>query len=148
MEPPPHPHSLQDLNAEYFSGTPGRPAHPCPPQLCPEAQSPILRHMPQEAAPSLICPRSTWTAKTERGYATPASGQDALSGLGMQGASPSSEQGLGDTQDLSSSCAADLSTLWPLGPSSPGLCHGVVSVVVSGARGGCRHTCVLLRKLP
>ena len=56
MEPPSHPHSLQDLKAEYSSGTPGRPAHPCPPQLWPKARSSILQHKPEEAAPSPICP--------------------------------------------------------------------------------------------
>ena len=71
MEPLSHPHSLQDLKAEYFSGTPGRPAHPCPPQLWPEARSSILQHKPEEAAPSPICPLSTWSAKTERGLRHP-----------------------------------------------------------------------------
>lgn len=60
MEPLPHPHSLQDLKAEYFSGSPGWPAHPSPPQPWLEAQSSILRHKPCSRAAT-----QRWAAHTE-----------------------------------------------------------------------------------
>ena len=59
MEPLPHPHSLQDLKAEYFSGSPGWPAHPSPPQPWLEAQSSILRHKPCSRAAT-----QRWAAHT------------------------------------------------------------------------------------